>query len=142
VSASPENEPGGLAPAGEGDSGEIETLPDGSVSIPVLEEELVVTKRVVVRERIVVHKDVATRVERVEDELRRERVELEDDEPKGREGMQIDKHHIVALLRERGDHAKATEADQELPEKVDHEQHGDLLSRFGIDPHQLGGGIG
>ena len=35
------------------DSGEIETLPDGSVSIPVLEEELVVTKRVVVRERII-----------------------------------------------------------------------------------------
>jgi hypothetical protein len=27
------------------DSGKVETLPDGSISVPVLEEELVVTKR-------------------------------------------------------------------------------------------------
>lgn len=72
-------EPVRRVPAGEGDSGEIETLPDGSVSIPVLEEELVVSKRLVVRERIIVHKDVETRVERVETELRRERVEFEED---------------------------------------------------------------
>jgi len=63
--------------AAEGDSGEIETLPDGSVSIPVLEEEIVVTKRVVVRERIVVRKEVATRTERVEAEVRRERVDVD-----------------------------------------------------------------
>ena len=63
--------------AAEGDSGEIETLPDGSVSIPVLEEEIVVTKRVVVRERIVVRKEVATRTERVEADVRRERVDVD-----------------------------------------------------------------
>ena len=63
--------------AGEGDSGEIETLPDGSVSIPILEEELVVTKRTVVRERIVVRKRTVTEEERVEADLRKERVELE-----------------------------------------------------------------
>ena len=63
--------------AAEGDSGEIETLPDGSVSIPVLEEEIVVTKRTVVRERIVVRKEVATEVERVEAELRREHVDVD-----------------------------------------------------------------
>jgi uncharacterized protein (TIGR02271 family) len=63
--------------AAEGDSGEIETLPDGSVSIPVLEEEIVVTKRVVVRERIVVRKEVATEVERVEAELRSEHVDVD-----------------------------------------------------------------
>ena len=71
-------------PAAEGDSGEIETLPDGSVSIPVLEEELVVTKRTVVRERIVIRKELVTEHERVEAEVRRERVELEEepaDEP-------------------------------------------------------------
>ena len=79
MSGSPEEAPVERVPAGEGDSGEIETLPDGSVSIPVLEEELVVSKRLVVRERIIVHKDVATRVERVETELRRERVELQED---------------------------------------------------------------
>jgi hypothetical protein len=53
--------------------------------------------------------------------------------------MEIDKQQIVALLRDRGDDAKATEADQELPDTVDHEQHGDLLSRFGVDPQELGG---
>jgi hypothetical protein len=55
--------------------------------------------------------------------------------------MEIDKQQIVRLLRERGDHAKATEAEQELPDKVDHEQHGDLLSRFGVDPKELPGRI-
>jgi uncharacterized protein (TIGR02271 family) len=63
--------------AAERDSGEIETLPDGSVSIPVLEEEIVVTKRTVVRERIVVRKEVATEVERVEAELRSEHVDVD-----------------------------------------------------------------
>ena len=66
-------------PAGEGDSGEVETLPDGSISIPVLEEEIVVTKRTVVRERIVIRKSTVTEQERVTAELRRERVELETD---------------------------------------------------------------
>jgi uncharacterized protein (TIGR02271 family) len=65
-------------PAADGDSGEIETLPDGSISIPILEEELVVTKRIVVRERIVVHKEVVTETEHVEAELRRERVEIDE----------------------------------------------------------------
>jgi len=64
-------------PAGEGDSGEIETLPDGSISIPVLEEELVVTKRVVVRERIVIRKRTVAQEKRIHAELRKERVELE-----------------------------------------------------------------
>ena len=62
--------------AGEGDSGQVETLPDGSISIPVLEEELVVSKRVVGRERIVLRKEVATETQRVDSELRRERVDV------------------------------------------------------------------
>ncbi len=64
-------------PPGEEDSGEIETLPDGSVSIPILEEELVITKRTVVRERIIVRKRTETEQQRVEAELQRERVEVE-----------------------------------------------------------------
>ena len=64
----------------EQDSGEIETLPDGSVSIPVLEEELVVTKRTVVRERIIVRKEATTEQQRVQAELRKERVELDADD--------------------------------------------------------------
>jgi uncharacterized protein (TIGR02271 family) len=66
-------------PAAEGDSGEVETLPDGSVSIPVLEEELEVRKRVVVRERIVIRKRTVTEEKHVRAELRRERVEVEGD---------------------------------------------------------------
>src|SRR3954463_615497 len=63
---------------GEGDSGEVETLPNGSISIPILEEELVVTKRIVVRERIVVRKELVTETEHVEADLRRERIEVDE----------------------------------------------------------------
>jgi len=45
------------ATAGDYDSGEIEYLDDGSVSIPIIDEELVVYKRLVVRERVIVRKD-------------------------------------------------------------------------------------
>ena len=62
-----------------GDSGEIEHLPDGSVSIPVFEEELVITKRRVLRERIIVRKRVVVEQQRVEAELRREHVEVSGD---------------------------------------------------------------
>ena len=64
-------------PAHEHDSGEIETLPDGSVSIPLLEEQLVVTKRTVVRERVVIRKRTVTEHERIKADLRRERVDVE-----------------------------------------------------------------
>ena len=63
----------------EDDSGEIETLEDGSVSIPVFEEEIVVTKRVVVRERLIIRKATITDEHRIETELRKERVEVEAD---------------------------------------------------------------
>jgi uncharacterized protein (TIGR02271 family) len=68
-----------VAPALEGDSGEIETLADGSISIPVFEEQLVITKRLVVRERVIVQKRVTTEQQIVEADLRRERVEVEGD---------------------------------------------------------------
>ena len=64
---------------GEADSGEVEILPDGSVSIPVFEEELVIEKRLVVRERVIVRKHTVTEERRVEADLRRERVEVEAD---------------------------------------------------------------
>ena len=67
-------------PVTEGDSGQIETLPDGSLSIPLYEEELLVTKRTVLRERVIVRKQVVARTERVEEELRREQVEIEADD--------------------------------------------------------------
>ena len=65
--------------AAEGDSGEVETMADGTVSIPVFEEVLVVEKRLVVRERVVIRKHTVTEEHLVEADLRRERVEVEAD---------------------------------------------------------------
>ena len=67
-------------PVEDGDSGRIETLPDGRISIPVYEEELVVTKRIVLKERVLIEKHVVTRTVPLREELRTERVELEADE--------------------------------------------------------------
>ena len=64
-------------PAEEGDSGEVITLPDGSLSIPVFEERLVVEKRVFVRERVVLRKTTVVEEEVVTAELRREHVDIE-----------------------------------------------------------------
>lgn len=67
-------------PDGEGDSGQVETLPDGSLSIPVFEEQIVVTKRLVVRERVVVRKHTVYEEHVVSADLKRERLEVEADE--------------------------------------------------------------
>jgi hypothetical protein len=60
--------------------------------------------------------------------------------------MQIPKEQILELLRSRGDDAKASQAEGELPDQVDTEQHAGLLQKLGIDPGdlvgQLGGGLG
>ena len=61
------------------DSGLVETLADGSVSVPVFEEELVVTKRLVVRERVIVRKETKIESQSVGTEVRREHVEVEAD---------------------------------------------------------------
>ncbi len=61
----------------EADSGEVETLPDGSISIPVFEEQIVITKRLVVRERVIVRKHTVYEEQVVSAELRRERLEVE-----------------------------------------------------------------
>ena len=56
--------------------------------------------------------------------------------PKGPD-MQIDKNEILKLLRSRGEADKAAQAEQELPEKVDPDEHGGLLERFGVNPKDL-----
>jgi hypothetical protein len=50
--------------------------------------------------------------------------------------MNIDKAQIVQLLQDQA-HPQADQAEQELPENVDTEQHAGLLSKFGLDPQQL-----
>jgi uncharacterized protein (TIGR02271 family) len=67
------------APADDADSGEIETLEDGSVSIPLFEERLVVRKELFVRERVILRKRTVTEHHRIETELRKERIEVEGD---------------------------------------------------------------
>jgi hypothetical protein len=60
--------------------------------------------------------------------------------------MEIPKDKIVELLRERGQNDRADQADSELPDQVDTEEHAGLLSKFGIDPQELAdklpGGLG
>ena len=67
----------GREPAVEGDTGEVITLPDGSVSIPVFEEVLVVTKKLVVRERVIVRKHTVIDEHVLRTELRREHVSVD-----------------------------------------------------------------
>ena len=66
--------------------------------------------------------------------------------------MNIDKGQILELLRSQGKSGEAAQADSELPDQVDTEQHAGLLEKFGLNPMELiakfagggggGGGIG
>ncbi|CAN5687509.1 hypothetical protein BH24ACT11_BH24ACT11_14540 [soil metagenome] len=51
--------------------------------------------------------------------------------------MQIDKSQIIDMLKSQGDTGNAQQADQELPQQVDTEQHAGLLEKFGINPQDL-----
>ena len=65
--------------------------------------------------------------------------------------MQFDKSQILDLLRSQWDTDKAEQADRELPDQVDTDQHGGILERLGLNPADLvaklaggggGGGLG
>jgi hypothetical protein len=56
--------------------------------------------------------------------------------------MQIPKDKILELLRSRGENDKAAQAEGELPDQVDTEQHAGLLQKLGIDPGDLVGSLG
>jgi hypothetical protein len=57
--------------------------------------------------------------------------------------MEIPKEKILELIRQRGDEGQAAQADQELPDQVDPEQHAGLLEKFGLNPQELlSGGLG
>ncbi len=55
--------------------------------------------------------------------------------------MQIDKQQVIDMLKKRGDHDQAAQAEQHLPEQVDTDQHADQLSKLGVDPRDLLGGL-
>jgi len=56
--------------------------------------------------------------------------------------MQIPKDKILELIKSRGDHDQAQQAEGELPDQVDTEKHSGLLSKFNVDPKELAGGLG
>ncbi len=55
-------------------------------------------------------------------------------------GMEIPKEKIIELIREKVGGGQAEQAQGELPDKVDPERDGDLLSKYGINPQDLLGG--
>jgi hypothetical protein len=53
--------------------------------------------------------------------------------------MTVSKAVVIAVLRERGQHARADFVDRELPEQIDPNQHGGLLAMLNLDPEELSG---
>jgi hypothetical protein len=60
--------------------------------------------------------------------------------------MELDKAQIIEFLKQRGQHDQDEQAWQQLPDKVDTDQHGGLLAQHGVSAQELmdklGGGIG
>jgi hypothetical protein len=51
--------------------------------------------------------------------------------------MQFDKQFVVDELKKQGESQRVQAALDELPAKVDHEQHAALLKKLGLDPGLL-----
>ena len=51
--------------------------------------------------------------------------------------MIISKEVVIAVLRKRGQHARADFVDRELPEQIDSVRHGGLLATLHIDLAEL-----
>jgi hypothetical protein len=54
--------------------------------------------------------------------------------------MNIDKQQILELLHTQGKGDQAQQAESELPDRVDTDQHAGLLEKFGININDLLGG--
>jgi uncharacterized protein (TIGR02271 family) len=67
----------------EGEASEAE-IGEDEVVVPVTEEEIVVHKRPVLKEEVRIRKEVVEETEVVEEDVRREEVEVEDDTERGR----------------------------------------------------------
>ena len=50
--------------------------------------------------------------------------------------MRLDRKAILNFLRDR-DGDRAQQAERDLPEPLDHEEHGDVLSKLGLDPRDM-----
>jgi hypothetical protein len=56
--------------------------------------------------------------------------------------MQIDKQQIIDFLQARGDKERVAQAEHELPDPVDTEEHQEQIALLGIDLEDLTGGLG
>lgn len=51
--------------------------------------------------------------------------------------MQLDKQFVIEELRKAGKDEHVQKAIDELPEKIDHNEHAAQLEKFGLDPGKL-----
>lgn len=51
--------------------------------------------------------------------------------------MQLDKQFVLDELKKAGQDQHVQQAIQELPDKIDHDKHAQLLEKFGLDPGKL-----
>jgi hypothetical protein len=56
--------------------------------------------------------------------------------------VQFDKSQVLDLMRSQGQHDQASQAEGELPDKVDPERDAGLLEKFGLNPQMLMGLLG
>jgi hypothetical protein len=54
-----------------------------------------------------------------------------------RGSMEIPKDKLIDFLKKEGQSEKAQRLEAELPEKVDHELHSDVLEKHGVNPQEL-----
>ena len=55
--------------------------------------------------------------------------------------MQIPKDMILSFIQQRMGGQQVAQADAQLPDQVDHEEHADLLNRLGVNPQDLLGHV-
>ena len=51
--------------------------------------------------------------------------------------MEIPKEKVIEFLKKEGHSEKAQQLEAELPEKIDHELHSDILEKHGVNPQEL-----
>ena len=56
--------------------------------------------------------------------------------------MEIPKEQIISFLESRGQSDQAQQANAQLPDQVDHENHSDLLEQIGVNPQELLSNLG
>jgi hypothetical protein len=51
--------------------------------------------------------------------------------------MELEKNQVLDFLREKGQSDYVNQAERELPEHIDTNQHAEMLQRYGLSPQEL-----